>query len=394
MSCSICRLPFIPDLRRAALPLPAHTPSATVVPKHQAAYFMTAVGVGYRHSSAPVRRELSRLHRQAILGCVSTFRYYSSNYFGAVSGCELVHWESNGSTLFMAHRVCLYLLRHALNVEEDNLLSTTTLCAFELIIGRPVSGADAGRLEDVDYEHVGEHADLSPFWKPGQEAGGSVFEWEELKSYNNGSISWIIQRPDVFPRFNRTVSLERLASAGMPSCNEERADLITTMPLELILYLLPHLCLKSYVALVSTCRFFRYHALTTFQPHARFLTLQLPWALPTRCELCDIKSDTSAQMASRGDDRRGGDWYLYLCRIHGMKSMRVRRWIWALCEEIRRVWMLKLPGSAYSDVGVGVKSSARLRLEGEVQASIDDLDAMRKRNTLEDGYSFSVLNLI
>jgi hypothetical protein len=49
MSCSICLLPFIPDLRRATSPLPAHTPSQDVVPKDQATYFKTSVAVGYHH---------------------------------------------------------------------------------------------------------------------------------------------------------------------------------------------------------------------------------------------------------------------------------------------------------------------------------------------------------
>ncbi|KAJ7680825.1 hypothetical protein DFH06DRAFT_1164295 [Mycena polygramma] len=363
MSCSICRLPFVPDLRIATSPLPAHTPSEAAVPKDQATYFKACVGVGNR-----------------IMGCVSKFCYYSSNMFGSDSGFEVIMWESHGGTFFFAHSVCLSLLRQALNVEEDNFLSTTTLCASELVLGRPGSGANAGRFKDIDYEHVGENVNLSPFWKRGQREGCNVFKWEELKTYKNGSLSWIIQRPDIFPRFNRTVSPERLASVGMPPSDEERADLITTMPMELILHLLPYLSLKSYIALVSTCRFLRYHALTTFQSHARFLVLQLPWALPTRCELRDIKKKFSAEMASRDDEMRGGDWYLYLHRIHGTKSMRVRRWIWALCEEIRRVWMLKLPGSAWADLGVGVKSAARVRMESEVRAKIDQVDVMRRMN--------------
>jgi hypothetical protein len=97
----------------------------------------------------------------------------------------------------MAHPVCLSLLRHALNAEDDNMLSRTTLCAHELILGRPQGGTIAGRLKDIDYEHVGENVDLSRFWKPGSEAGFNVFDWKALRDYKNGSLSWMIQRPDV-----------------------------------------------------------------------------------------------------------------------------------------------------------------------------------------------------
>ncbi|KAJ6594433.1 hypothetical protein B0H19DRAFT_1247105 [Mycena capillaripes] len=363
MSCSVCRLPFIPDPRRSTSPLREHTPSEDVVPKDQATYFMSSVGVG-----------------SGIMGCVQKCHYYSANMFGSMLGFEVLMWESHGGTFFMAHRVCLSLLRHALKVEDDSFMSKTTLCAHEVILGRPQGGMLAGRLKDIDYEHVGEKVDLSPFWRLGPEAGCNIFEWKTFKAHRNGSLSWIIQRPDIFPRFNRTVSSERLASVGTPPSKEERADLITTMPLELILHLLRYLSVKSYVALVSTCRFLRYHAFTTFQSHARCLVLQLPWALPTRSELEEIKEKYRAEMAGTDEELRGGDWFLYLHRIHGTKSMRVRRWIWALCEEIRRVWMAKLPRSAYADLGDSVKSPARIQLEEKVKAKLDQVDVMRLMN--------------
>jgi hypothetical protein len=153
------------------------------------------------------------------------------------------------------------------------------------------------------------------------------------------------------------------------------------MPLELImLQLLPSLSAKSYVVLMSTCRFFRYHAFTTFQSHARYLVLQLPWAFPTRLELQDIKQQYRAEMARTDDELRGGDWFLYLNQVHWTKSMRVRRWIWALCEEIRRVWMAKLPRSSYADIGDGVKSPARIQLEKRIEATNNQVKHLTKLN--------------
>ncbi|KAJ7121323.1 hypothetical protein C8R43DRAFT_1033857 [Mycena crocata] len=359
MSCSICLLPFIPDLNRATSPLPQHSPPKSIVPKDQAAYFLSGVGIGTK-----------------TLGCVQRFRYYSCNMFGSVTGFEVTTWEFDGnSTLFMAHHVCLALLRHTLKVEDESLSSITALCAHELILGRPQGGAIAGRFKNINYEHVGENVDLSPFWQRGRDLGCNVFNWEKLNK--DGQLNWLIQRPDIFPRFSRVVSPEKLATLAFES---ERTDLITTMPLELVLHLLPYLSLRSYVALVATCRFLRYHALTTFQSHARSLVLQLPWALPTRCELEKIKPQFRTGMAGEGDELRSGDWFLYLNHIHWTKSMRVRRWIWALCEEFLRVWTAKLPASEYIDLSDGIKSPARIQLEKKIQASIKEAENLRALN--------------
>ncbi|KAG7096630.1 hypothetical protein E1B28_004047 [Marasmius oreades] len=36
------------------------------------------------------------------------------------------------------------------------------------------------------------------------------------------------------------------------------------------------------------------------------------------------------------------DWMLYLCKVHWTKSMRVRRYIWSVCEEVKRVYDKKM----------------------------------------------------
>ncbi|KAJ7091953.1 hypothetical protein B0H15DRAFT_929995 [Mycena belliarum] len=363
MACSICLLPFIPDLSRATHPLPEHTPSESVVPKDTAMYFQACSGASRR-----------------LLGCVQKFHYYSSNMFGSFTGMEVVTWESGGGTFFMAHHVCFALFRHALKVEDDDIESKITLCAYEIILSRPQGGANAGRLRDIAYERVGEEIDLRRFWTPSGDEGCNVFDWGKLKTYNNGALSWLIQRPDIFPRFSPVLSPERLALLGPPPPESERKDMITTMPLELILHLLPYLPPKAYVCLMSTCRFLRYQAFTTFQSHARTQVLQLPWAVPTPCELRSIKPKFRAEMAGADEALRGGDWYLYLNQVHWTKSMRVRRWIWAQGEEIARVWVAKLPRSAYADVADGVKSKTRIQFEKEIKNKVKEQDFMRMIN--------------
>ncbi|KAJ7646776.1 hypothetical protein FB45DRAFT_1019073 [Roridomyces roridus] len=148
MSCSVCRLPFIPDLTQASSPLTEHTPNANVVPNDLAGYFKFAFGTGPRIG-------LKKL-------C-----YFSANMFGAVVEVDVFMWESAGGTFFMSHLVCFSLLRQALNLEDEDKATTMAFSAHELILGRPQGGVHAGRFRDVQYENVGEKVDLSPFWKRG-----------------------------------------------------------------------------------------------------------------------------------------------------------------------------------------------------------------------------------
>ncbi|KAJ6629492.1 hypothetical protein B0H10DRAFT_2428432 [Mycena sp. CBHHK59/15] len=348
MSCSVCRLPFVPDLSIATQAIPAHTPPKGVLSKEQAKYFMTGTGVG-----------------KEILDCVMKFRYFSSNMFGA-SGCivliwDVEEWDPLGGTTLIAHHVCFALLRHILHADDSTPASITTLCAHDLILGCPQSGANAGRFRDVKYEDAGERVDLSRFWRVSSVPGGNVFDWVALKA---SPLAWTMNRPDIFPRFHPVLSAERLASVGLPT--PDPADLINTLPLELTLQILPLLSAKSYLALTSTCRALRWHALTTFQPHAR--------ASSSRCRgLSRRRADAT------------GDWLLYLAHVHRTQSMRVRRWVWALCEEIRRVWLRKLPGSGFADLGEGVKSAARIELERDVNTKIEVAKEMRRANGFRKG---------
>lgn len=131
--------------------------------------------------------------------------------------------------------------------------------------------------------------------------------------------------------------------------------------------LAPYLPARSYVMLVSTCRQLRYHALTTLQQHARNIVISLVWPLPTRNEYNAASKDVRAIMASEdmAVSPVDADWYMYLSRVHRTKGMRVRRWIWSSCLEIKRVYDAKLPTSQFV-VREGGKSKQRKELEAKV----------------------------
>ena len=57
------------------------------------------------------------------------------------------------------------------------------------------------------------------------------------------------------------MSENRLGSVGKP---EATTDRVTALPTVALLHLLPHLDVRTYLALTSTCRTLRTHALTTF----------------------------------------------------------------------------------------------------------------------------------
>lgn len=174
--------------------------------------------------------------------------------------------------------------------------------------------------------------------------------------------------PCSFPRFHTTVAPERFPGPAP----DETHDILTTQPLDILQILLPYLSNKTFVTLLSTCRTFRHHALTTFQPHARQRVFALGWAVPLRHEyvFAPAKTRESGLLIDPDGTSVDGDWALYLCSVHKSKSMRARRWIWATAEEIHRVYLERKAVSGWEDTVVGtgkectiVKSPNRLRLE-------------------------------
>lgn len=150
-----------------------------------------------------------------------------------------------------------------------------------------------------------------------------------------------------FPRFYTEVAPDR--TALLENINFSNTDAFTSLPLDILETLIPHLTMQSYVMLTSTCRFLRLHALTTFQPHARRFVLQLPWSLPVSTELKEMKPQTLAKLPSRDQSARDADWYLYLSHIHRTDSMRVRKWIWSLVDEMHHQYVKKRDTSPATD---------------------------------------------
>lgn len=143
-----------------------------------------------------------------------------------------------------------------------------------------------------------------------------------------------------FPRFHRTVAASRLDHLATVE-EEERNDIITTLPFDLLDYIIPFLDIKGYIALVATCRFLRFCALSKFQRHARTLVLQLGWPLPVPAEQKDMDASQLDTLPSASTTSYDADWLLYLSHVHRTKSMRMRRWIWAQATEIKRVYEVK-----------------------------------------------------
>lgn len=96
--------------------------------------------------------------------------------------------------------------------------------------------------------------------------------------------------------------------------------------------------------------------------------LHLGWALPTPVELASFKLDMRTKLASADEQETliGGDWFLYLSHVHLTKSMHVRKWVWALTLEFKRVIKERMAKSGLNDLAGGEKSPERVGLEGKV----------------------------
>ncbi|KAL4255556.1 F-box domain-containing protein [Pleurotus pulmonarius] len=350
MSCPVCRMPYVPHPTISANPLPVHFPPQGMLTKQQYDYFNTGMGIG-----------------TTIMGVIRKLVYFSGNMFGGHKTKAMVIsivWESCGMTVFIAHVACADLLRRAFNCEELNVTNLVTLCQITEVIGACGIGPNAGRLPYVNYNRVGEKIDLSNFWHdhaPGDE-GNNYFDWKAL---GNSKYSWLVNRPDVFPKFPAKVDANRVPSEDF-TIGEN--DAICNKPMDVLHALVPYLPARSYVMLVSTCRQLRYHALTTLQPHARNIVISLVWPLPTRNEYNSAPKDVRAIMVSEdmAVSPVDADWYMYLSRAHRTKGMRVRRWIWNSCQEIKRVYDERLPTSPFVVTKEGGKSKQRKELEKKV----------------------------
>ena len=183
-----------------------------------------------------------------------------------------------------------------------------------------------------------------------------------------------------FPRFEPSLTPARLESARQPV--SETSDVLTTLPLDILRLILEHPSLpnESFVRLLGTCRTFRTHALTTFQPLARARVIALGWAIPIPFEYamlirqlineCSLPDSTfpivvvSKVPIAHACSPMYGDWLLYLGRVLSMPNMRVRRWLWALAARLAAVRAERRAASEWEEVvdedGKRVRSKAWL----------------------------------
>ncbi|KAM5530419.1 hypothetical protein V8D89_015930, partial [Ganoderma adspersum] len=183
--------------------------------------------------------------------------------------------------------------------------------------------------------------------------------------------------------------------------------------------------------LMATCRTLRYHALTTFQPHARERVLSLEWAVPLETEYLsyvrkvypdpdvgdsqqEVAIEAGSQplnqssppsptdgtspggagglearlnamsLASSSPNRPSrtallsqlemahgthspiyADWLHYLSQVHRTPAMRARRWVWALAEEVARVYHRKRAEGPFADLEPDDDSGAGMGMTEE-----------------------------
>lgn len=169
-----------------------------------------------------------------------------------------------------------------------------------------------------------------------------------------------------FPKFAVTVDASRIPPLPQPA----GTDILSRQPLDIIRALLPYLPTPAYLALTSTCRTLRHHAVTTFQPEARRRVLGLRWAVPLPYEAQLMQK--AGLVAASADAPAGADWLLYMSFVHRTAGMRARRWIWGMAEEITNVYRKRKAESPYADIvlagGEIQKSKARTELEKKVES--------------------------
>ncbi|KZV94446.1 hypothetical protein EXIGLDRAFT_516931 [Exidia glandulosa HHB12029] len=319
MSCCVCRLPFLPHRKYARQPLQAHLPPLGLFSESQKAYFERGLGFG-----------------EFIYAIYLDFIYLSDNYFAVENVnpkmpvlLQLV-WELPAGDVAcpVMHHTCMNLFRRIFDAEENTYDNLKKLARFQYAIGRPQGGKDAGRWRNVQYEMVEPKVDTRALWSPSyQRLGGMVFDWKALKGLG---YEWLMQRPDVFPRFFTKVSPERMKHLAATAAGN---DILSRQPPDVLRHIARFLDVRSLTRVSATCRYLRFLALSDWQAVARKAVFGLGWATPTLSEYAESKDSGLASISATSE----GDWLLYLGHVHRTKGMRVRRWIWGLCEEIKRV---------------------------------------------------------
>ncbi|KAI0760671.1 hypothetical protein C8Q74DRAFT_1338695 [Fomes fomentarius] len=365
MSCSLCRLPFTPSDQSYT-----HCfPPKNVLSEKQILYMNNAVGMGY------------------IIGLAMNMECSNGNNF------LIRNWKGSFKVLFYRkmllafHPHCATILRYRLGYAFDDHDSVISLSLIDRILSPTIDGVHAGRLRGIQYESLlgdlEQRVDIESLWymKAGDSPEDARFHWEE---WLRRGLDWTAARADIFPRFRTRVAPSRLSSLGpLP---ESTNDCITTQSLDILHVLLPYFDNKSFVNFLGTCRTLRYHALTTFQSHARRRVLALPWAIPTEVDYDNFVKRNPPKLEARPSNSdplpasltdEGGetgdsepqpesdfthipmahpthsphtaDWQLYLSHVHRTATMRARRWVWALAGEVAAVYHERRAAGPYAD---------------------------------------------
>jgi hypothetical protein len=243
------------------------------------------------------------------------------------------------------HSTCGNLLRKALGLEDYNDKDQLVeLAEIESVFGRMSNSSSEGiaSFPGVRYEEVS-GIDMRKFWRKNHRPGQICFDWLGLK---DSEMNWVLNRPDMFPRFFNEVTQKRLESIGEPA---ETKDILTTIPTDILFKLLPHLDIPAFLSLTSTCRTLRKLALVEFQSHVRKLVLSIPWSTPLLHAFDESEYRTDPPgMVNPETSPATGDWLLYLSHIHRTNSMRERRRIWNIYVEIKEQYDRLKPECPYS----------------------------------------------
>ncbi|KAK1227933.1 hypothetical protein PQX77_009034 [Marasmius sp. AFHP31] len=289
-------------------------------------YFSKATGIG-----------------KQVMGGLANYSFGSGNMFSGEQSSLIVmgvEWEGSANCCWMMHTGCAKIFQSVFNCEDNtNYKEIVDLCQVRAILGPlGAGGTNHGRFKYVSYESVGEKIDLRPYW--GRTSCDKQYVVFDYKSFIKDKKDWMFTRPDVFPKFPRVIEASRITEGMEPPLGN---DVLTRQPLDIIHILVKYLDNpKAYVNLMNTCRYLRYHAIgdSSFQIQAKNLLLEYyPWAFPTNLEYAAILKKKGMKGLVVDKTCCGeSDWLLYMGMVHWTKAMRVRRYVWGICEEVKRMY--------------------------------------------------------
>ena len=103
------------------------------------------------------------------------------------------------------HLHCSTLFRHHTGLTADTLETDIELSLVDKLIGQTMSGDNAGRLANFDYETVlgdseQDRVDIQSLWSAGRGEGRHNFDWIE---WQRRGLEWTAVRPDTYVPLSR-----------------------------------------------------------------------------------------------------------------------------------------------------------------------------------------------